>query len=103
MQAEADQRTLLQNKAMYKFFELLADALNNAGYDMKKVLKPGVDIPWTKESVKRHLWVPIQDAMLDKESTTELTTVEPSEIYQVLMRHLSEKFGIYVDWPNRRG
>lgn len=95
-----EQRTILQNKALHKYFELLANALNDAGLDMKAVLKPDVDIPWTKESVKNHLWRPIQDIMLGKESTTEMSTKDPSEIYHVLDRHISEKFGVHVEWPS---
>lgn len=95
-------RTLTQNAAMHLYFELLAEALNEAGLDMKTVLKPEVDIPWTKESVKAHLWKPIQKIMMDKDSTTEMDTSEPSDIYSVLQRHISEKFGIFVEWPSQR-
>lgn len=93
-------RTGNQNRAVHVYFELLAKALNDAGYDMRKVLKQDVEIPWTKASVKNHLWRPIQDVMLDKESTTELNTVEPSEIYEVLNKHIAEKFGISIPWPS---
>lgn len=95
-------RTLTQNAAMHLYFQMLADSLNDAGLDMKKVLKPEVDIPWTKDSIKNYLWRPIQKAMTKKESTTELDTVNPSEIYKVLDRHLSEKFGVSVEWPSLR-
>ena len=88
---------------MHKYFELLAEALNEAGYDMKRLLKEEIDIPWTKESVKEHLWKPIQEIMLKTESTTELNTAQPNDIYLVLSRHIGEKTGVYVDWPNRRG
>lgn len=97
---DKDQRTITQNRAMHKYFEMLADALNSAGLDMRKTLKPEIEIPWNKEMVKEHLWRPIQDAMYSKESTTELDTKEPSEVYAVLDRHLGEKFGIHVEWPS---
>ena len=67
---------------------------------MRKTLKPGIDIPWDRERIKEFLWRPIQVAMTGKASTTELNTVEPSEIYAVLDRHLGEKFGIHIPWPN---
>ena len=89
-----EQRTLQQNKALHKLFRLLSDQLNDAGYDMKAVLKPEVDIPWTPESVKNHLWRPIQEVMLDKESTTEANTKDYSAVWDVLSRHLSQKLGI---------
>ena len=81
---------------------MLADALNDAGYDMKKTLKPEVEIPWTPEMVKEHLWKPIQKIMMDKESTTEMETMDPDEVYRVLDRFMAEKFGISVDWPSWR-
>ena len=93
------QRTSLQNKSLYKYLELLAEALNDSGLDMKKVLKPEIDIPWTKENTKLYLWKPIQKAMKDTDSTTELSTKEIDEIYSVLDRHTSEKLGVHVDWP----
>ena len=95
-------RTDLQNRSLHLYCEMLAEALNDAGLDMKTVLKPEVDIPWTKESVKEHLYKPILKVMLDKDSTTEMDTVNPSEVYQVLDRHLAEKFGITVEWPSLR-
>ena len=97
-----EQRTILQNKALHKYCELLAEALNDAGLDMKVVLKPEVDIPWTKESVKNHLWRPIQEIMMDKESTTEMSTADPGKIYEVLDRHISEKHGVHVEWPSNQ-
>jgi hypothetical protein len=92
-------RTSLQNRSLHKYFQLLADALNDAGLDMKKTLKPEIDIPWTPENIKNHLWRPIQIAVTQKHSTTELTTGEPNRVYEVLDRHISEKFGIHIEWP----
>jgi len=94
-----DKRTLTQNRAMHKFFEMLAKDLNTAGLDMKRTLKPSVEIPWTPVTVKEYLWKPIQDAMLEKESTTELSTKEVNEVYETLIRHLGEKFGITTVFP----
>ena len=93
-------RTLSQNAALHLYCERLAEALNNAGYDMKRTLKEDVEIPWTKEMAKEYLWRPIQKVMTGEESTTEMNTVEPSEIYEVLNRHIAEKFGVSVPWPS---
>lgn len=95
-----DKRTLQQNKALHKFFSLLSEDLTNAGLDMKKTLKEDADIPWTPEMVKEHLWRPIQEVMTHKESTTELDTKQINEIYEVLIRHLGEKFGITTAFPS---
>jgi hypothetical protein len=94
------QRTIKQNNSLHLYFELLAGALNEAGLDMRAVMKPSVDIPWTAENVKNHLWRPIQKVVLNKESTTELSTDEISKVYDVLNRHLGEKFGVHEDFPS---
>lgn len=94
-------RTTTQNSALHVFFRLLAEALNDAGYDMKRVIKPEVDIPWNERSVKEFLWKPIQHAVIDKDSTTRLDTKQVSQVYDVLNRHLAEKFGVSVPFPQR--
>lgn len=94
------QRTILQNNALHKYFELLAKALADAGLDARKVMKPEIAIPFTPEMVKNLLWRPIQKAMTGKESTTELDTAEPSQIHAVLDLHMGEKFGIHVPFPS---
>lgn len=96
-----NQRTLTQNKALHKYFELLAQELNQAGFDMKRTLKPGIDIPWSPATVKEYLWKPVQHAYLDKESTTELTTKEIDKVYDVLNRHLGETTGVTVVFPSK--
>lgn len=94
------QRTEKQNKALHKYFTMIADILNDAGLDMRVVLKPEIDIPWTPKSVKEHLWRPVQEVYLGKRSTTELTTKDINAIYEILNRHLSEKFGTFIAFPN---
>lgn len=99
---KAKQRTLTQNGAMHLFFQWLADTLNEAGLDMRKTLREDVEVPWTPENVKEHLWRPIQKAMTEKQSTTDITTVEPTAIHEVLSRHLGQKLGITCPaWPKR--
>lgn len=92
-------RTNLQNRALHIYFQMLANALNDSGLDMKKVLKPEVDIPWNKDTVKNYLWRPIQKAQIGKESTTELTTKEIDLIFNTLNRHIA-KFGIHEPFPS---
>jgi hypothetical protein len=84
-------RTPQQNRAMHLAFKLLADRLNDAGFDMKKTLKPEIAIPWTEESIKEHLWRPVQIALFNKQSTAELTTKEIDPIYETLIKFLAQK------------
>ena len=93
------QRTIPQNSAMHLYFRWVAEALNDAGLDMRAVLKPNVDIPWTEQSVKDFMWRPIQKLMLRKESTTNLTKQEVSLVYDVMHRHIA-KHGINIEFPS---
>jgi len=96
------QRTNQQNKAMHVDFKLICDALNDAGLDQRKVLKPSISIPWTPTAVKEQLWKPIQKALWQKESTTELDKIKEIEhTHDVLLRHLGEKFELeYIEFPH---
>lgn len=95
------QRTLTQNRALHMFCDNLAKALNDAGLDMKRVIKQDVDIPWTGDTAKNYLWRPIQKAVTGLDSTTKPEASQYSAIYEVLNRHLSQKFGISVPFPER--
>jgi hypothetical protein len=94
------QRTNQQNKALHVLFQLLANTLNEAGLDMRKTLRPTVEIPWSGPSVKEFLWRPIQTAQLDKRSTTELTTVEIDQVFDTINKHLGERFNLHVPFPS---
>ncbi len=94
------QRTSQQNRALHKLFSQYSEALNDGGYSVLKTLRHDVEIPWNPILFKILIWKPIQEAMTGKHSTTELNTVDPTEIHQVLDRHLAEKFGVSVPWPS---
>jgi hypothetical protein len=96
------QRTLTQNAALHMFCQMLADQLNASGLDMRKVMKPEAEIPWSLESVKEIMWKPLQEAIIGKASTTEADRVEYSHVYEVLGRHLAKTQGINIpDWPRK--
>jgi len=79
---------------------MLAESLNDSGQDMRMVLKPEIEIPWTLESIKMLMFKPIAKAMFDVESTKDLDTKQISEVYEVLNRHTAEKLGVSVIWPH---
>lgn len=94
------ERTTKQNNALHLYFEMLAEALGEAGLDMRKTLKPTIEIPWNKETIKEYLFKPIMKAQLNKESTTEMTTKEVDQVIETLNRHLGEKFGLHIPFPS---
>ena len=96
------QRTDQQNRALWLFLTRLSETLNDAGLDMKVVLKPQISIPWTKNSTHDYLWVPIQKALYGTDSTTFLEKLEQIEkVHGVLMRELGEKHEVeFIPFPS---
>lgn len=89
-----------QNRALHLWFELIALALNDAGYTVQLILKEKVDLDFDKEKVKELLWRPAQKAILGKKSTTELKKQEDiDKVFDHLNRHLGEKFQIHIPFP----
>ena len=94
-------RTNAQNNALQVYCKQLAEAFCDRGLDMKRVLKKEIDIPWTRDSVREYLWKPLQKAVIQKESTTDANTNEYSKVYDVLNRHIADKYGFSVPFPSR--
>jgi len=94
-----DLRTSQQNRALHKYFAMVATALSESGQDVKKVIK--TDVPWTAESVKELMWKPILKAVLNKDSTTKMTKDEIDKVYDIMNRALGERCGISVPFPNK--
>ncbi len=93
-------RTPSQQASIEIYCKLLAEALNDAGFEIKKVMEvKQIDIPWTQQTCKELLWKPLQKTYLDKPSTTALTTGEVSQVYEVLNRHIATNFGVSVPFP----
>lgn len=97
---EEKNRTELQNRALHKFFEILAEEMNETGIDFRSVILelPKADISATKQNIKDMIWRPVQKALLLKKSTTQLTTKEIDVIYNHLNRFFAEHFKFQI--PN---
>jgi len=93
------QRSDKQRKALEVYCKLLAERLNAAGYDMRMMLLPGVDIPWSQDRVKEFLWRPLQMAVTGHKSSTKPEKKQYIEIYEILNRHTAQKRGISLPWP----
>ena len=98
IEKKTDKRTIVQNSAMHKYFSLVATALNDAGLDMKQVIK--ADVEWSMFSVKEYMWKAIQKAILGKVSTTLLKKNEIDDVYLNMNRLTASKFGIDIPFPS---
>ena len=96
------QRTEQQRKGIEVYCRELAEALNEAGYEIKKVMAvKTADVPWTQESVKELLWRPIQEASVGKHSSAALEVSEVDRVYSILDRHISSNFGVHLEFPHK--
>lgn len=96
------QRTTLQNASLHKWATLMADSMNDAGYDQRVVMeqfKEGFSVPWSMEAVK-NIYRTVAHAMYDVESTAELSTTQLQRVYEVVDARLSEITGIRHEWPS---
>jgi len=93
-------RSNAQNRALHLWFTQLAEELNNAGYDMKKLIRKEIDIPWSARNVKEYIWRPVQKAYLGVESSKDLKTQDIDKLFDIINRVLAERTGIYLPFPN---
>tara|TARA_R110000868_G_scaffold317240_1_gene578043 strand:- start:695 stop:1051 length:357 start_codon:yes stop_codon:yes gene_type:complete len=93
------QRTTQQNKALHKWFELISDDMNNAGYTVLKTLRKDVELDWNAILFKELIWRPIQKSLTKKTSSADLESGELQIIWDTINRHLGEKFGIHTPFP----
>ena len=96
-------RSNQQNKALWKFFGLVADALTARGVTMRTVFEKTsrFDIPPSKDNV-HDLWLYFQKALYSTESTRELKRREQIDrVHEVMMKNMGETFGLdYIDFPS---
>lgn len=92
--------TQKQMRALHLMFKQLSDSLNEAGADMKAVIRQDVDIQWTPENVKEYLWRPLMKANINKKSTTQLKTNEIDKIFDTLCKVIGERTGVEVKFPS---
>lgn len=94
------QRTPTQNASAHVFFDHVAAALNDCGYEQHKFFKDGFFVQWNQSTVKENIWRPVQIAVCGEVSTTKPTRAQYGEIYEHVNRLLSGK-GIHVAWPEK--
>jgi len=100
-----DSRTSQQRKSIELYCKLMSEALNDGGIDYVKFLETikewGYETPWSQEKVKDQ-WRLLQSTLFNKESTTELTTNEVTEVYDLMNREFIRlAHGVSVEFPNR--
>lgn len=95
-------RTGAQNRSLHLGCRLIADALNDAGLDIRTVLKPEIEMPWDTHTVKEYIFRPVMKLMRNTESTTTLKKQgDIDAIWETVMRFLMQNHHIdYIPFPN---
>jgi len=93
-------RTAKQNRALHKWYSLVAHNMKEQGLSMQQVLKPTYEITPTMTLIKDCIWRPVQKSMTGKQSTTEITTKELQDIYLVIDKNFLEKWQIDLPFPS---
>lgn len=93
------QRTTRQNKAFHKGFQEIADLLVEHGISLNVALKD-LDVRPTMHTIK-DAYRSIAMAKYPKvKSTADLTTTQVSEVWEDLVKTISENTGIEIVFPS---
>ena len=98
---ERAKRTHLQNRAMQKWWAIISEKLNDAGWTKKKYYEVKVvDVDWTPESFGEDVWRGIQEAMYQHRRTSKLEPAQVSKVYEVVNKHIANTCGVSEDFPS---
>src|SRR5688572_26314644 len=97
-------RTDRQNRSIHAYLNMIAHELQNQGQTLQDVVKKVsfAEITPTTQSLKEILWRPIQETVVGKKSTTELSTAEVNQVYEIISMFLSKQFGISLPFPDEK-
>jgi len=96
-----NRRTLKQNAAMYKFFDLISKEATATGITFSEFLaeRPRLNMHWTPTRVKE-LWKEIQYLLYRTTSTADLTKPQIDKVYEVFNQAVGEVMNIHVPFPS---
>ena len=92
-------RTWRQNNTLHLLFRRMAEALNDAGFEIPHPFKPDLEIPYSEESVKELLYKPIINMYFKVDRSTDLDTKQLSESMTILVDAVNRNTGVYVHIP----
>lgn len=85
-------RTQNQNAALHLWFQQLAETLNEKHFDMRAIIRQGIEMPWSGYAVKEYLFKPLLRQEFGKKSTTQLfKSKEIDLLYDVINRTIIER------------
>lgn len=106
-------RTNLQNASIRLYWDLMANAMNDAGFSYKQFIEViesnGVDVPWDGDKFGDEVWRRVQKVMYPetilkdgRPSTTKLKSDQVAKVYDVVNLKIIEMTnGLHVSFPER--
>jgi len=91
-------RTSQQNKALHKYFSLLAYELNSIGAYCNIGILEG-HTQWNELLIKELVWRPIQKIIVGKNSTAELSVEEINKIYEKVSEVIFDRYNFTLPFP----
>ena len=94
-------RSSQENRALHVLFQNIAYELNRLGlvFTFRGIKGMEIATTYTPDIVKNFLWKPLQDALVKKESTTQLTHNDIGLIFEILGKWFAEN-GIEISFPS---
>ena len=94
-------RSSQENRALHVLFQNIAYELNRLGleFTFRGIKGMEIETTYTPEIVKEFIWKPLQNALLSKSSTTELTHSDIQMIFDILCKWFAEN-GIEIVFPS---
>ena len=106
-------RTNLQNASIRLYWDLMANAMNDAGFSYKQFIElveaNGVAVPWDGEKFGDEVWRRVQAAMYPetilkdgRPSTTKLKSDQVARVYDVVNLKIIEMTnGLHIPFPEK--
>ena len=96
-------RTSKQQACIEIYSRGMAQQLNDGGLDMVSVFNQfEAASPWSQPLFKENIWRRLQVAMGLPASTTRLDTKQVNDVYMVVDKNMSERFGVSMAFPSIR-
>ncbi len=95
-------RSIAQNRALHLYFSFIADGLNSLGLThdyANPITGEAFSLKYHPETVKERIWKPMQKQLFDKDSTTQLNTMEINELIDVFTNFFGER-GYDIEFPS---
>ncbi len=94
-------RTKLQNNALWLWFTKIAKFCQDAGIEITEIMPKKLKHPVTKDNFKEDVFNPCCNAIYEHTNSSELSTVELSDLVREIDYRILMPRGINVEFPHR--